>query len=365
VATILAVSAVFLFGVGAFAVDVGKLMAVRNELQNAADAAALSGASYLFPTDAAGKPNWALARAKAVSAIGLNTSEGSSLTDGRVDLGYWDFSARSFSTDTGKAPTVNDLPAVRVTVSRETGQNSGPVEMVFGRILGIDVVPARAGATAVISQPVSAGSGALAPFAISSCMLNGSGGTPSPYWDTTTQQPKLIGGRPIEFVIASGAASAPCGTCNCGQWTTFDTTNNAASYVRDLIQNGNASPVDIGQNTYIQPGTEATLYGAVQTYLVGKNVVVPIVGNGSLNNKGFTPVLGYACLRIDAGIQGGNKNKVCSEFPLGTPIPLGGGLQENKCIIGHFSTEECAVPGSSGGGGGPFTGTYVPPRLVQ
>ena len=40
---------VVFLGMAALAVDVGYLMVSKNELQNAADAAALAGASYLYP----------------------------------------------------------------------------------------------------------------------------------------------------------------------------------------------------------------------------------------------------------------------------------------------------------------------------
>jgi Flp pilus assembly protein TadG len=49
VAVITAVCLVFLIGFVALVVDVGHLYSVRNELQNAADAAALAGARALFP----------------------------------------------------------------------------------------------------------------------------------------------------------------------------------------------------------------------------------------------------------------------------------------------------------------------------
>ena len=48
---IVALALVMLLGFGAFAVDIGYLYVVRNELQNAADAGALAGAAALYNND--------------------------------------------------------------------------------------------------------------------------------------------------------------------------------------------------------------------------------------------------------------------------------------------------------------------------
>ena len=49
-----------ILSIGAIAVDLGYLYVIRNELQNAADAAALAGAAGLYPANP--KPNWSNAR---------------------------------------------------------------------------------------------------------------------------------------------------------------------------------------------------------------------------------------------------------------------------------------------------------------
>ena len=46
-----------LMGVGAMAVDVGNVMVARNDVQNAADAAALRGAGLLY-TQGSSSPNF-------------------------------------------------------------------------------------------------------------------------------------------------------------------------------------------------------------------------------------------------------------------------------------------------------------------
>ena len=51
VAVIVALTLVVLLAFGALAVDLGYLMMVKNELQNAADAGALAGARELYPDE--------------------------------------------------------------------------------------------------------------------------------------------------------------------------------------------------------------------------------------------------------------------------------------------------------------------------
>ena len=52
---------VVLLGFAALAIDIGNVLVVRNELQNAADAAALSGAVYFWYNNTSGNPNWSAA----------------------------------------------------------------------------------------------------------------------------------------------------------------------------------------------------------------------------------------------------------------------------------------------------------------
>src|ERR1700737_4884763 len=59
---------------GAFAINLARVSVVRNELQNAADAAALAGA-WQLSTTGSGTPNWAAAAAATTAAIALNSSD--------------------------------------------------------------------------------------------------------------------------------------------------------------------------------------------------------------------------------------------------------------------------------------------------
>ena len=124
----LALFLLVLLGFGSLAVDVAKLAATKTQLQNAADAAALAGASALDPGTGLIVPDVAVARAQAVAA-----------------------SNKAFIAD----PQPVLLPAgdvtfptydrVRVTVRREGGES---VVTTLAQVLGITRLSVTATATA-------------------------------------------------------------------------------------------------------------------------------------------------------------------------------------------------------------------------
>jgi len=356
-------------GTAAFAIDLGRWFVVKNELQNASDAAALAGAGHLYPPLPTG-PNWTVAETEGHGAIGLNTSEKAELRDGTVEAGYWDFNNRVFDPNQGRVRTADDglLPALRVTVDRQEGRNSGPVAMTFGRIFGTDTMNSAATAIAAVSVPGQAGVGTLAPFAVSDCMLESS----SPQlWDPVAQAP--VGNPPPKFVIASGAAGGNhCNGCACGQWTSFQEVDNSASGAKERVEHGNTEvvnadtggQVNIVDDTYILPGVNASVYDTADEYWTGRDIRVTVVSNDSLGSKGFTPVLGFACLHVYRVVKGGNTS--CEYYDDEGPLPGGVSGNGNKCAIVSFSNAPaCRMPGSGQGGAGPYTGVSLPPRLVQ
>jgi Flp pilus assembly protein TadG len=266
-------SLVMLLGVGAFAIDIGRLLVVKNELQNAADAAALAGASYLMPTTAAGEPNWALATQRAGQAVSMNVADGSKLVSGTVTPAWWDFAARAFDPNTMRAAGSNDLPAIRVTIAKADGQNAGPVATTFGRVLGVDSLTSSATATAVISKPQAVSPEGMMPIALSACLFGGSS------WNSGTEK---------SVIVASGAANGNhCNGCACGQWTTFNLKKNDVNTVRKLIESdpdliAQVGDVSLQDETHITPGTKTTLYKDLQDFLgksVNKTFTFPIVSN--------------------------------------------------------------------------------------
>lgn len=372
------IAAVFLLamlGIGAFAIDLGRWFVVKNELQNAADAAALAGAGRLYPSIASG-PNWAAAATEGNNAVSLNASDKVALSTGTVVPGYWDFATQTFDATTGKTPGTNDLPALRVTVERKAGVNTGPVAMTFGRIFGTETMDAAATATAVSSlAPSMAAAGTMAPFAISSCIV----GASSEVWDADADAP--IGDPPKKFILASGAANnnhcdvGATEKCHCGQWASSDEDNpNSAAAMRNRIINLNEDPlhiagggqVDVIDETYVAPGVMASLYDTADQYWTGKDIRVAVVGGSAvLGSPGLTPVQGFACLHVYKVVT---NNGNCTHYNNEGPLPGAlGGNGKGKCMVVSLSNElSCRMPGGGGNPGpGPSYGVSLPPRLVQ
>lgn len=116
----------------AFAVDTGRIVAGRAELQVAADVAALAGAGVAVEGPAA-------ATGVAVRFATMHLAAGESICADQVGVrfGSWDKSRRQFT------PSDSEKSAIEVTVT------SGPRPLFFARLLGKDTcdIQARAVAT--------------------------------------------------------------------------------------------------------------------------------------------------------------------------------------------------------------------------
>jgi uncharacterized membrane protein len=142
---------IVILGCGALAVDIGYFYNVKNELQVAADAAALAGAKDLDGTNI---PTQTISRNTASFYSGLNSAAGSAVlvsNDGTsslspsndITVGFWDISTgyNAFSAGT---LTIN---AVQVRTRRTADSPGGGVGRLFVHI--ISSVPTDISATAV------------------------------------------------------------------------------------------------------------------------------------------------------------------------------------------------------------------------
>ena len=154
-----------LIGFAALVVDVGHLMIARNELQNAADAAALAGANCLNKgIDCTSVPSaipsetqrWAIASTKANNAIGLNKADGATLVDATITTGYKNLTGIPADLQPiTLIPTLGDRPGVMVSLSKASGQNGGPVQMLITAMFGAAALPITVNAVAVLYSPDS------------------------------------------------------------------------------------------------------------------------------------------------------------------------------------------------------------------
>jgi Flp pilus assembly protein TadG len=376
VAVTVAVLMTMLIGFGALAIDTGYLYVVRNELQDAADAAALAGAPCLYPraqcsNPTAKAPDWGTAQNETVTAVSLNKSSNATLTGYTTDVayGYWDITHSVAGLQAASSPSpAASLPAVQVTVSRAGSKNGGGVPTYLARVLGASTVPVSATAVAVISSPGTTGNGVLFPVAMSKCMYD-------QYWDSTNGKPKTATsttppgpgqpsqtvGQPYVFWVTSSYHAGPC---EASQWTTFDTIANDVPTLRNLITSGDPNPAGVGMPagtcpspgatpdptcTYIQPGTKNTLYDNGNQPSVNRcsaagdktceYVLIPIVQDLT---TGWQRILAFACVHIDFAV-GGSGKYIQMEM---TNNP-----------------DKCQAAASSGAGS--YYGALTPARLAQ
>jgi Flp pilus assembly protein TadG len=156
-----AVLMVFLLGMVAFTVDIGYIVQTHEELQNAADSAAMAGAAKLLDyqlsaaltipfyqdtlrTNAA---NAAIAEAKKFGELNRGGGVQLVLNTSDITVGYQGSPAsqNSFQPMTTGSPFPN---AVRVVVRRDATVSTGPLKLAFAPVLGINTQDVQATATA-------------------------------------------------------------------------------------------------------------------------------------------------------------------------------------------------------------------------
>jgi len=132
-------------GVAALAVDTGLMFSAKQELQTAADAAALAAASQLGVTD--GDP-FEAARAEAQKYANANgvMGEGADVVNSDVIFGHAVKNGEKFDF----FPGVEPYDAVQVTLKRDATVADGPVSLFFGQTLGMNSADMSATATAMV-----------------------------------------------------------------------------------------------------------------------------------------------------------------------------------------------------------------------
>ncbi len=229
-AVLVAIMIVVLLGFAALAIDIGYLMASKNEAQNVADASALAACSELGEQhyqeiDSIDEDK---IRNIAKNVAGKNDIAGEAITisnDSDIEIGYWDPETKTFSmTPIGVLHKKN---CVRVTARRDDSEN-GPISSFFAKVLGIDSFSVSADATAALTGLSKMKEGELViPVGISK------------YWFHYAWEDEFCD-QPIKF--------HPTGTIDgCAGWHTFLEKSNA-SKLKEIITGVTPEPP-----TYITP----------------------------------------------------------------------------------------------------------------
>ena len=330
VAAIMALTLTGMLMMAALVLDLGHLSTVKTEVRKAAEAGANAGARALALPQGVTDWNWVNGKATAVATVQQNYADKLSLADftvANVQVGYWDMSWDSRTShdllSSTITPVIGQVAAVKVTVAKTQGGtgSSAPVASSFASIMGIHSMGVQASAVAMISPPTKINPGGAFPFAF-----------PYTYVDQHWKDDP-----PTSFTVGSSQHDS-----SGGQWTSFLTTENGASYIAGLIINGNPTAISVGDQVYIQNGEENAIYKDTAAQFKAypdKIYMVPVVEDGFQNGT-YTNVKAYVPYKITA-VNSGN----------------------NPCVTGQF------VPGyvdpNASGAGGKYFGDPMPPKLVQ
>jgi Flp pilus assembly protein TadG len=319
-----------LFGFAGLAVDIGHMYSVKSQLKNAADAGSLSGARALAPYTAPATPNWAEALSKAPLTVQRNFADNTPLTDCQVDYGYWRSATNPPSLQSaGIIPTANDYPAVRVTVSKTAGQNSGPLQRYLAPILNI--IP---GSFIEPTVDVSATSVAIllpTPSGASPFDYTIFSGSPSKKLNLNGSQ-TVKGSAHANYKLSINGSSSISGAAEGVKGVSINGSNTIGSAVADNVddisengsntigsQLGGASNIDMPDYFQQMADAAAKVYNRNKTFNGSVNVdgSIYVKGNvtlnGSISSTGAILATENVTINGSSSISGSNQACIYSQ----------------------------------------------------
>ena len=323
VALVVLAALVGLLAVTALAVDIGHLLVVRSQAQNAVDAAALRGAAFLYapgnPTPDYAPSGPAVTNATAAVPLNIAVTASDTVT---VAANAW-----NVLSSTGKTAD----PAVQVSLTKM-------VPLYFAPVFGLHQSPVSATAVAIVQSPTTLGpGGSHMPLAIGSCLFN-------LYWNSATNQPQENPATGQPYVLQIGSSYGYGNpTCYSGQWTPLSSSqDNSDATIQTALAQGNPGTLSPGNPLWLQTGEEDDLFRMVNNCSASGNrsceyATTPVVASispGTLQN-----ITALACLHI-LSASGGSSPSVTVQM-------------SNGC-----------TPNNASGTGGSY-GVVGPPRLAQ
>jgi Flp pilus assembly protein TadG len=392
-----AILIIVLFSCVALAVDLGYIIVVRNQLQAAADSAALAGASqlldqsYLLGTQNTGSAcdtAMANARTQAQAFAQDNTGGGVALTlgnnanndpTGEIVCGYIVNPSNYSDPFTPTTPSVGPYPnSVQVTVHRD-GVRNGSLALFFAPVLGIRTFDMEAKATATYQGGVKGfqiqSSGyttcKLLPFALN--VWTWSNAPTDPWYDATKPPGVVQGNGPDTFsrdpstgAVTSGKSD---GIHECKLFPLSNGNGNGNS-----LEPGNFGTINIGAMgngtsdlvRVILNGPNAqdlSLYAGGRLQLDSTTHTVPLQGNTGVSaacKSALNQIIGQArILPLYSAVSGPGSN--CQY----TIVAFAGVTVLEAVLTGslsskHVTIQPCWCIDPNGvGGGSPTSSTYV------
>lgn len=337
-AVMVALTLTVLLAMGAAAIDIGHALVARNELQNAADAAALAGARTLgiayegmTPAQMAtytltgGDQAAIVAAAQTTSALNQAAAVNVSVNAADVQVGLWNAATKTFT------PTVNQPRSVRVVTHRD-GSANGPISTFLGNVVGMPSVNVSAAATAELTAISSTPPGALdLPVAISELFFSQFGCGDSIQLYPSNGTPQSCAGF-TTFLQTPSNDNAMRNILNGMIDGTYQTPPTTAGVDQLQFTNGTLSNPTWNalRNLFLQKSAETGYWDAL----------VPVYQGGDCSPSGAIPIVGYANVRI-TDVQG----------------------PPTHTVTGNVS---CPLFQGGGAGGGPSFGVFTTlPGLVE
>lgn len=391
---LVAVSLLMIAGMTGLAIDVGRGMVARNELQNMADAAALAGAGSVKSFV---NQDWDSVDGGCQSArdfILKNRVDGTALQAGdfTITRGLWDTNKRVFekqvvcpSALTVGSPAVipiadienHDLLAIRVEVARKADGTSGPLNTFFMRIFGNTSLSVAADAIAAVGTGSTIPSGRALPLLMSYCSFRYAGG------DTGAFNPPGDGDNIVAQTTQSfKEVNCPSPVTSLSQheyqWSSFQNFNadydkdddgllsqqemnddgfkqneeNGAKLVKDMLTGVTPIPeLATGGVVYtnVMNGAKHSILESMSSdssiFKVGSTVFVPIIADAAMNRGNNQPaqilnfmpvkIVGYPTKGQDKGIQ----FEILEGVPLGNQPPNLSGNRQYGVLTKAFLVE--------------------------
>ncbi len=288
----------------ALAIDVARMIAVRDELRVAVDSAALAGARVLYdaaPTEtkvrtssqqvAGSDKVYGTGGGSTGRAVALNVNTTNAAT-GDVVLGTWDFDAKTFAAAT---PPIDITSINAVRVNAQLSSAAALLPLTLGRLAGVTSFDTTLRATAVLGGPSQRQ--ANFPMVVSTDLFKGS--------------PKRLP-TGVPFTMTAGSTTA--------QWTGFF-SGHGASTIRDYVANPSTVPTTKRSDALdTTNGVVASAYHeAAADYPPGSIITVPVVSFAS----GSARVVGFATFSVVSITDTGSSKSIVGNL-IGTTTGTGG-----------------------------------------
>jgi len=325
----LALALVVLLFVAGLAIDFSYRHVAKAELQNAADSAALAGATLL--------PRYTSARSAAIAYAGKNRVVGNppdpvSVLPDDVTLGHYDKTASP-----AWVPGGTPINAVQVWARRDQDttlpEQQSKIPLFFGKLFGLPQIGVAAMAIAQrlphaggyillshldCSAPKDPATGLLSP------PLAVEPGNATMGWTSLTFVPTGPGANITDFICKEDVPDVDA--CSYPIYTTGGTLNVS---FQDMEATFYDPEYDQVHKTFAPDGT-------VQTW----TVIVPVTDSDPTIQPGPLPVWGYATIRIVRACGAGNGNPCHGDRYHFAPAGVCGG-SENDVVIDQITCYSC------------------------